>query len=413
MASVTRSCPECGKSFPDEVFFCGHDGTITVQDQPPEDFDSRLGKQLGGYIVVARVADGAMGRVFEGRHPETRARVAIKVLHSDVVQDRVAVERFKREFETATEMEHPYIVRVLEFGDTPDASYFMTMDYLMGAELGQALADGRPLELARVLRIVCQVALALDYAHSFGFIHRDLKPDNIFLCETPHGDEVRILDFGSVKLQMELGAKLTAIGTTVGSPFYMSPEQAMGKSDVDQRTDVFALGAIIYEMLTGKVAFDADTVAKILMRIMNESPTPPSEVLDAIPASVDAVVARALAKDKLERYSTASELAAALLAAHGIGASVEEVARMSLDEARTAIASATAPAPQPVAAGRATSAKAAAARGDDRTAKPRLGLNTQDSIEMPAGVARRGMTTAVMVAIGVIVLGGVLVLLLR
>ena len=103
---------------------------------------------------------------------------------------------------------------------------------------------------------MCQAALAIDHAHSFGFIHRDLKPDNIFLCKGEGGDNVRVLDFGSVKLQMETGPKLTAFGTTLGSPYYMSPEQAMGKQDVDQRTDVFALSAILYEALTGKIAFE-------------------------------------------------------------------------------------------------------------------------------------------------------------
>ena len=175
-------------------------------------------------------------------------------------------------------------MKVLEFGATPDGSHFLTMEYLEGEELGKLLGRGTPLAPARIVRIVCQAALALEHAHSFGFIHRDLKPDNIFLCRTDEGDSVRVLDFGSVKLQMETGAKLTAIGTTLGSPFYMSPEQAMGRSDVDQRTDVFALGAILYEMLTDKVAFDAPNIAKILMRIMNENPQPPSQRASGVSA---------------------------------------------------------------------------------------------------------------------------------
>ena len=269
---MARSCPTCGRAYPDAVFFCGEDGTITIEEQDPKDYDGRLGARLGGYIVVARVADGAMGRVFEGRHPETKARVAIKVLHTEVARDHVSVERFKREYESALELNHPHVVKVLEFGATSDGSQFLTMEYLEGEEVGKVLGRGQPMAHARIVRVVCQVALALEHAHSFGFIHRDLKPDNIFLCRTPNGDDVRVLDFGSVKLQVEMGAKLTAIGTTVGSPFYMSPEQAMGRADVDQRTDVFALGAILYEMLTDKVAFDAPNIAKILLRIMHEHP---------------------------------------------------------------------------------------------------------------------------------------------
>src|SRR5215510_11732684 len=165
-------------------------------------------------------------------------------------------------------MSHANIVKVIEFGATEDSSSFMTMEYLEGEELGQLLRRESKVETPRLLRIVCQIALALDYAHSFGFIHRDLKPDNIFLCRGEGGETVRILDFGSVKLQMDTGPKLTAFGTTLGSPYYMSPEQAMGKQDVDQRTDVFALAAITYEALTGKIAFEAINVAQILMKII-------------------------------------------------------------------------------------------------------------------------------------------------
>jgi serine/threonine protein kinase len=329
---VSRSCPSCGSSYPDETFFCGADGSITVQDQSANDFDPRLGKQLGGYVVVARVADGAMGRVYEGRHPETRARVAIKVLHAHVARDRVAVERFKREYEAAHEMDNPYVVDVLEFGETPDHSHFLTMEYLEGQELSKALAAKTPLVLQRVVRTVCQVALALEHAHSYGFIHRDLKPDNIFLCDTPNGTQVRVLDFGSVKLQVETGAKLTALGTTLGSPYYMSPEQATGASDVDQRSDVFALGAILYEMLTGKIAFGAANVALILMKILNQSPPPPSSANPACSIAIDAVVDRALRKDKQARYASARRLAEGLLAACGLPGTVESWAEKSESE---------------------------------------------------------------------------------
>jgi serine/threonine-protein kinase len=335
---VTRSCPSCGKTYPDAVFFCGEDGTITIQDQAPNDTDPRLGRQLGGYIVAARVADGAMGRVFEGRHPETKARVAIKVLHANVARDVVAEQRFVREYETTAELLHPHIVKVIEFGVTAEGARFLTMEFLEGEELGAVLGRGKPLVPARIVRILCQTALALEHAHSFGFIHRDLKPDNVFLVRTKKGDDVRVLDFGSVKMQLEMGAKLTAIGTTVGSPFYMSPEQAMGRADVDQRSDVFALGAILYEMLTDKVAFDAPNVAKILVRIMNEEPVPPSRARSECPASFDAVVAKALHKDKERRYGSPLELARAVLAAYGLKGEVADWAERSEADVAAALA---------------------------------------------------------------------------
>ena len=345
-----RACPSCAKSYPDAVFFCGEDGTITVQEQSPGDADPRLGKQLGGYIVVARVADGAMGRVYEGRHPVTKARVAIKVLHAHVARDAVACERFKREYETALELDHEHVVKVLEFGATDDKSNFLTMEYLEGEELGRVLGVGKALPTARALRVLCQVAQALEHAHSFGFIHRDLKPENVFLCREEAGDSVRILDFGSVKLQVETGAKLTAIGTTVGSPFYMSPEQAMGRADVDGRSDEFALAAILYEMLTGKVAFEAANLAKILMRIMHEMPAPPSQVNPALPRAIDDVIAKALSKQKEQRYPGALAFAEAALAAFGIPDAVADWSNRSLAELETALSEAEAAKPTPASA---------------------------------------------------------------
>ncbi|MEY4576315.1 MAG: hypothetical protein RL701_1018, partial [Pseudomonadota bacterium] len=336
--TVSRTCPTCGASYSDADFFCGVDGVVTVQDQDSADFDPRLGKQLGVYVVVARVADGAMGRVYEGRHPETKARVAIKVLHDHVVRDRVAVERFKREYETALELSNPYIVKVHEFGQSPDQSYFMTMEYLEGAELSKAIAQRKPLPFARIVRTVSQIALALEHAHAFGFIHRDLKPDNIFLCDTPTGTQVRVLDFGSVKLQVETGNKLTALGTTLGSPYYMSPEQATGSTAVDQRSDVFALGAILYELLTGKTAFEAPTVALIVMKILNQTPAPPSSINPAATAAIDAVVERALRKDQNSRYASARAVGDGLIAALGLQGSCEIWAEKPEAEVASALA---------------------------------------------------------------------------
>jgi len=194
------------------------------------------------------------------------------------------------------------------------------MEYLEGEELGHVLRrDGR-VEISRLVRVGSQIALGLEYAHSFGFIHRDLKPDNIFLCKGEQGETVRILDFGSVKLQMDTGPKLTAFGTTLGSPYYMSPEQAMGKQDVDQRTDVFALAAILYECLTGKIAFEALNVAQILIKIINGNPVPPSQRGENIPSGVDDVIDKGLRKDKTKRYPDATSLAGAFCAAYGLDA---------------------------------------------------------------------------------------------
>ncbi len=343
---MSRKCPSCGTSFPDEVFFCGNDGTITIQEQDPADPDPRLGSTLGDYIVVARVADGAMGRVYEARHHETKQRVAIKVLHADVAKDPIAVERFKREYDAARELQHPHIVSVVDFGQTRDGSCFMTMEYLEGEELGAWLRREGPLSFERIVRVVAQAADALDHAHSFGFVHRDLKPDNVFLCRSPDGDDVRILDFGSVKLQMETGPKLTAFGTTLGSPYYMSPEQAMGKQDVDGRTDVFALGAILFEMSTGKIAFDGSTIAEILMKVVNESPPQASQLAPGVPAALDDVVDKACRKDKTRRYGTPTELANATIRAFGLDGDAKQWGHTPSASIQEALAGATPPPPK-------------------------------------------------------------------
>jgi serine/threonine protein kinase len=343
-----RKCPSCGTEYDDSIAFCGHDGTITIQPQDPADHDPRVGHQLGEYIVVARVADGAMGRVYEGRHPETKARVAVKVLHDDVARDEVAVERFKREFETAEEMDHPHIVDVIEFGETEDGSYFLTMEYLYGEELGELLRRDGAITPDRAVRILSQLCAGLDYAHSFGVIHRDLKPDNVFLTQTDEGDVVKILDFGSVKLQMETGPKLTAFGTTLGSPYYMSPEQAMGKLDVDQRTDVFAVAAIAWEMAVGKVCFEGENVAAILMKIVNQDPAPPSQLAagPGWPPAYDDAVLTGVAKDKTQRPGSAGKLADSVVASFGLEGTHAQWAQTPQAQIGTALAAATPPAPK-------------------------------------------------------------------
>jgi tRNA A-37 threonylcarbamoyl transferase component Bud32 len=417
---VSRTCPSCGASYPEETFFCGTDGVVTIQEQDPADFDPRLGKQLGGYIVVARVADGAMGRVYEGRHAQTKVRVAIKVLHEQVARDRVAVERFKREYETAQELNSPYIVKVLEYGATPDGSWFLTMEFLEGEELSKAIARGKPLPLPRIVRALSQIGLGLEHAHSYGFIHRDLKPDNVFLCATEAGTQVRLLDFGSVKLQMETGAKLTALGTTLGSPCYMSPEQATGAADVDQQSDVFALGSILYEMLTAKVAFDAATVAMILLKILNEPPAPASSHNPAVTPAMEAVIRRAIEKEKEARFPTARAFAEAFAAAVGLTGKAEEWAARSEADIAAALAAGpqrkaaapAAPAQAQPAQPRAAAQPAAAAAAVPSKQPPVRTMGSMSNpvksvSDAPIEVPRNGSTTkwVVAVAIGVVLIG--------
>jgi serine/threonine protein kinase len=335
---VSRRCPVCQTLYDDSVAFCGNDGALVLEVKTGLDADGRIGHSLAGYTIVAHVADGATGRVYEARDPATRARVAIKVLHEQFARDKVSVERFKREYETTRSLSSPHIVQALDFGETADGSYFFAMEFLEGEELGAVLArEGAQLP-ERVLRIVSQVALALDHAHSAGIIHRDLKPDNLFIVRSGADDEhMKVLDFGSVKLQVEFGPKLTAIGTTLGSPYYMAPEQALGKSDVDRRADVFALASIAYEALTGHIAFEGRSVGEILMRIVQGEPRLATERAPHLPAGLDGVFMQAFKKDKTGRHGSASELAGALLQAFGLKPDVQGWARATQAQMQDAL----------------------------------------------------------------------------
>ncbi len=407
---MTRKCPTCATVYDDAIAFCGNDGHLTIQQLPNGDSDARLGTKLGEYVLVAQIADGAMGRVYEGRHAQTKQRVAIKVLHAFVAQDGVAVERFKREADTARELEHPHVVKVLDFGQTDDGSHFMTMEYLQGEELGGRIRRDGALPAARIVRILAQLAEALDHAHSFGVIHRDLKPDNVFLVRGEDGDVVRILDFGSVKLQVETGNKLTAFGTTLGSPYYMSPEQAMGKLDVDARTDVFACSAILYEMLTGKIAFEAGNVAQVLMKIMNEEPAGPSFLVGGLPGALDDVVDKGLRKDKNRRYGSVRELADGTVRAFGLTGAAATWAHKPQSEVEAALAQAVPPPPKPFGA-ESLPPPSAAGKGPAPAAAKRAAaapaanaMRADDDVELP--VAPSGSRAGLFIALAVVAVAG-------
>src|SRR5580704_13537094 len=217
----------------------------------PSAEDPRIGVRLGGRYELRRVvADGGMGRVYEGIDKQTDSRIAVKILHQDVAKDEVALERFKREYEISALLPHEHIVSVLDFQrDAVENTWILVMEFLDGEELRYVLKREKILPPERLVRMLSQVAIGLDDAHTRGLIHRDLKPDNIFLCGTREGDVSKLLDFGSAKDTAGNRKKLTVLGTTIGSPYYMAPEQAQGLETIDRRADVFALGALAYECI--------------------------------------------------------------------------------------------------------------------------------------------------------------------
>lgn len=325
-----KACPVCGRLYPEDSGFCPADGqqltSATQVPVPADDQDPRIGQLLCNRYQVRRVvADGGMGRVYEALDMAERRALAVKVLHPDVVTDEVSVERFKREFEVSQQLPHAHIVEVLDFQPTPDGSYALVMEFLYGEELRATLKREGELPPARVVRLVSQVAIGLDQAHQRRLVHRDLKPDNLFLCQTPEGDITKILDFGSLKDKTDNAKKLTVMGTTIGSPYYMAPEQAQGLDTLDHRADVWALGAISYEAITGQVPFSGATGPAILLQILTKEPVPPSQAALGkkypVPPTVDRALGNAFKKNAAVRTESVGAFADMLGAAYGLAGS--------------------------------------------------------------------------------------------
>lgn len=329
---MLNACPRCQRTFPQEgSAFCPSDGTRLVPiasiPAPQDPADPIVGSRIADRFEIRRViADGGMGRVYEARDVRDERRVALKILHADIASDEVNIERFRREASTSNAVRHDHIVDVLDFAHAaqmpgrPQGGWYLAMEYLDGEELRAVIDRERILALPRMIRIVSQLALALDAAHAQGFVHRDLKPDNVFLVRSADGDVVKLLDFGSVKFTrgQDKGHKLTVMGTTIGSPFYMSPEQAKGAEDLDHRADVWAIAVILYEALVGRVPFNGANGPQILFRIIGDEPMPPSLANDAAPTELDDVLVKGLTKDPSKRFSSVGALADALGRAFGL-----------------------------------------------------------------------------------------------
>jgi tRNA A-37 threonylcarbamoyl transferase component Bud32/RNA polymerase subunit RPABC4/transcription elongation factor Spt4 len=323
-----KSCPKCMRVFPDDAGFCPADGSeLQFASMVPianTSEDPRIGARLCGRYEIRRVvADGGMGRVYEGIDKQTNTRIAVKVLHSDVAKDEVALERFKREYEISSKLPHDHIVKVLDFQrDETSGVWLLVMEFLDGEELRFVLKREKTIAPERIVRMLSQVSTGLDEAHAHELVHRDLKPDNIFLVGTREGDIVKILDFGSVKDKNKDAKKLTVLGTTIGSPYYMAPEQAQGLETLDARADVFALAAITYECITGTVPFTGSNGPSILLAILTKDPDPPSAKAKGakhpIPTALDEVMEVGLAKNPNIRTKTVGELARAVGHAYGL-----------------------------------------------------------------------------------------------
>jgi serine/threonine-protein kinase len=322
-----KACRVCGRLYPDEAGFCPIEGqelySATQVPIASDDADPRIGALLCQRYQIRRVvADGGMGRVYEALDMVALRNVAVKVLHPEVSRDTVAVERFKREFEVSKQLPHDHIVEVTDFQATGDGSYALVMEFLYGEELRATLKRQKVIKPARVVRMLSQVAIGLDAAHGRKLVHRDLKPDNLFLCQTTIGDIVKVLDFGSAKDKTATAKKLTVMGTTIGSPYYMAPEQAQGLDTLDQRADVWAMAAITYECVAGSVPFKGHSGPAILLEILTKEPEAPSAAgkgqKHLIPPSVDRAIQAAMKKTASLRTPSIGAFADQMGRAYGL-----------------------------------------------------------------------------------------------
>jgi eukaryotic-like serine/threonine-protein kinase len=319
-------CPSCLTTYPPgQTGRCERDGSLLLWQ------DGRCGTVIGNYRIIGLLGRGGMGVVYRAAHVYIDKAVAVKILHERYARHEEAVQRFLREAKAASHISHPNIVDVTDFGVLPEGGVYFVMEYLEGQALDQLVASAAPLSLLRAINIVNQIALALGAAHAKGIVHRDLKPENILLIQRPGRrdlvyrtggdfvvepektfDFVKVLDFGVAKVH-ELdgpGGSGTMAGTIFGTPQYISPEQARAEDSVDHRADVYALGVLFYELLTGRVPFDGESAVEILARQIQELPLPPSAVAPEgaeITPAAERLIMKALDKEPARRQQSMAE----------------------------------------------------------------------------------------------------------
>ena len=269
-------------------------------------------KQLGQYRLKELIGSGGMGQVYLGEHRLLKRPCAIKVIRPGKAADPLALARFEREIQITAELSHPNTVEVYDHGRTEDGTFYYVMEYLPGLSLAQIVERHGPLPAARVVFLLKQICGALREAHGVGLIHRDIKPENIFAAHRGGlYDVAKLLDFGLVKPRADLREQaLTQDGAFSGSPLYMSPEQSMGDSEPDVRSDIYSLGAVAYFLLTGRPPFERDTLMKVLIAHARDDVMSPSQIRSDLPPDLEQIVLCCLAKNRDERFQNAESLEA-------------------------------------------------------------------------------------------------------
>ncbi len=326
---MTRICPECRAKYESRSgVLCPRDGAPLMElsqtfssgggSTAPKEEDTFVGAGLmvGEYKIEGMLAEGGMGVVYAGIHPLIRKRVAIKVINRRFAQDLKAVSRFVLEARSVNEIGHHNIVDIFAIGELDDGRNYLVMELIDGVSLYEILTSAERLAPGEVIPLFEQLCDALEAAHEKGFIHRDLKPANILVLKRPPHPFIKILDFGLAKLRSNADpeGEQTAVGTVVGTPTYMAPEQCLG-DPVDPRTDVYALGVMLYELLTGRPPFADAAPQRVLAMHIHKPPRPPSTYVPTLSKQLEAVVLKALSKRPADRQSSARALHAELAAA--------------------------------------------------------------------------------------------------
>jgi serine/threonine-protein kinase len=304
-------CAGCQHAYAQAALFCPNCGRPRVREPAA---DPLLGKLLGErFLVQELLGQGGSGTIYRAEHVTLRRRVAIKVLHAELSRDDLAVERFRREATTVAEIDNEHIVEIHDFGRTPDSRLYLAMELLEGETLDAVLARDKQLSVERAADVLIQVGEALMEAHAIGYVHRDLRPRNIYLAvRRGKANFIKLLDFGLAKLvETEGQAASTSLGMTFGDPRYMSPEQARGDR-IDRRADIYQLGCVAYEMLTGAPPFGGNRVFDILTKQVTEAPQPLPTRRPGVPLWMEAAVTKMLAKDPENRFATTTRMVEAL-----------------------------------------------------------------------------------------------------
>jgi serine/threonine-protein kinase len=306
-------CPSCGQRFSPDGRFCPFDGEALVRESEWDPKGDPLLDQVidGRYRVEAVIGEGGMGTVYRVRHVVLDKSFALKALRADLANDPDIANRFIHEARVMASVTHPGLVQISDFGRLSSGQAYFVMELLGGASLRGLLRGGGAMAPARARAITKRIAEAIAVAHAAGIVHRDLKPDNVHVRSLETGDEIKIVDFGLAKVMGT--SRLTRDGIIFGTPHYLSPEQAAGETP-DQRADIYALGIVLYEMLTGQVPFEADSYMGVLTQHIYMKPRPPSELLGpaATLGELESIVLRCLEKKPERRFASMQDLARVL-----------------------------------------------------------------------------------------------------